>query len=104
MNFVILPGWLQRGNAVKFSLGKEATTHLTYIECTDVSSLAQHATEDFFFFKRRKKMNHHLLCLGMCRNKRQLCTGVLHQDSHGNWGAALSILFCLNTLPSIAWP
>lgn len=49
MNFVILPGWLQRGNAVKFSLGKEATTHLTYIECTDVSSLAQHATEDFFF-------------------------------------------------------
>lgn len=56
MNFVILPGWLQRGNAVKFSLGKEATTRLTYIECTDVSSLAQHATQDFFL-NAEKKLN-----------------------------------------------
>lgn len=53
MNFVILPRWLQRGNAVKFSLHKEATTHLTYIECTDVSSLTQHTT-DYFFFNAEK--------------------------------------------------
>lgn len=92
MNFVILPHWLQRGNAVKFSLCKEATTHLTYIECTDVSSLAQHAT-DYFFFNAKKKIKHHLLCLGMCRNKRQLCTGVLHQDSDGNSGAVRPSFF-----------
>lgn len=53
MNFVILPHRLQQGNAVKFSLRKEATTHLTYIECTDVSSLAQHAT-DYFFLMQKK--------------------------------------------------
>lgn len=59
MNFVILPLWLQKGNTVKFSLHKEVNTHLTYIERTDVSSLAWHSRDyNFFllFFFNAKKI------------------------------------------------
>lgn len=102
MNFVILPHWLQRGNAVKFSLCKEATTHLTYIECTDVSSLAQHAT-DYFFFNAKKKLNTTCFaweCAGTKGSCAQECCtriqmGTREQHVH---------LFCLNTLPRIAHP